>query len=134
MVVEIHTPAQRYLRWFTFSYKVCIDMEKKLVKGLEKLINSDVIKSIYPMIDHIDIKNVKFNSNNFKSGYIINLDIVVDNPDMTEDNMYDFDFDPHYLVDHYIRSLSQYLSINIFAIFFTVHNLEGDLIHEWHPF
>ena len=109
-------------------------MEKKLVKGLEKLINSDVIKSVYPMIDHIDIKNVKFNSNNFKSGYIINLDIVVDNPDITEDNMYDFDFDPHYLVDHYIRDLSQYLSIKIFAIFFTVHNLEGDLIHEWHPF
>jgi len=53
---------------------------------------------------------------------------------MTEDNMYDLDFDPHYLVDHYIRGLSQYLSINIFAIFFTVHNLEGDLIHEWHPF
>ncbi len=109
-------------------------MEKKLVKGLEKLINSDVIKSVYPMIDHIDIKNVRFNSNNFKSGYIINLDIVVDSPDMTEDNMYDLDFDPHYLVDHYIRGLSQYLSINIFAIFFTVHNLEGDLIHEWHPF
>ena len=54
-----------------------------------------MVKNIYPMIDHIDIKNVKFNSNNFKSGYIINLDIVVDSPDMTEDNMYDLDFDPH---------------------------------------
>mgnify|MGYP000067426332 FL=1 len=109
-------------------------MEKKLVKGLEKLINSDVIKSIYPMIDHIDIKNVRFNSNNFKPGYLINFDIVVDSPDMTEDNMYDLDFDPHYLADKHIRDLSKYLSIDISSIFFTVHNLEGDLIHEWNPF
>jgi hypothetical protein len=33
-------------------------MDKRLVKGFEKLINSDVIKNIYPMIDHIDIDSV----------------------------------------------------------------------------
>jgi hypothetical protein len=109
-------------------------MDKRLVKGFEKLINSDVIKHIYPMIDHIDIKNFRWNPYGTKPGYLLNLDIVVDSPDMTEDNMYDLDFDPHYLADKHIRDLSKYLSIDIFSIFFTVHNLEGDLIHEWNPF
>ena len=34
-------------------------MEEKLVKGFEKLINSDMVKNIYPMIDHIDIISVE---------------------------------------------------------------------------
>ena len=108
-------------------------MSERLVKGFEKLINSDVIKNIYPMIDHVDVKNFRWNINGPK-GYLIHLDIVVDSPGMTEQTMYDFDFDPHYLVDKHIKDLSKYLSIDIFAIFFTVHNIEGDLIYLWAPF
>jgi hypothetical protein len=102
--------------------------------AFEKIINSGIIQNIYPMVDHVDVKYFRWNLNGPKPGYLINLDIVVDSPDMTEDNMYDLDFDPHYLVDKYIRDFAKYLSINIFSIFFTVHNLEGDLIHEWAPF
>jgi hypothetical protein len=50
-------------------------MDKRLVKGFEKLINSDVIKNIYPMIDHIDIKNFRWNPYGIKPGYLINFDI-----------------------------------------------------------
>ena len=106
-------------------------MKERLTKVFEKLINSDIIKNIYPMIDHIDVKDFTWNLNGANSGYLIRLDIVVDSPDMTEDNMYDFEFDPHYLVDKYIKDFSKYLSIDIYAIFFTVHNLEGNLIYEW---
>ena len=131
MPMETNMSAQKYLRWSTFFYKVYINMKERLTKGFEKLINSDIIKNIYPMIDHIDVKDFTWNLNGANSGYLIRLDIVVDSPDMTEDNMYDFEFDPHYLVDKYIKDFSKYLSIDIYAIFFTVHNLEGNLIYEW---
>jgi hypothetical protein len=108
-------------------------MNERLVKGFEKLINSDIIKNIYPMIDRVDVTNFRWQLGN-KPGYLIHLDIVVDSPDMTENDMYDFEFDPHYLVDKHIKDLSKYLNIDIYAIFFTVHNLEGTLIYEWAPF
>ena len=109
-------------------------METPIKRALTKLINSDVIRRIYPMVDHIDVKNVVWNESAGRPGYIITLDIVVNDSLMTKDNMFDSDFDPHWLVDKYVVDLSKYLSINIRNIFFTVHNLEGDLIYEWLPF
>lgn len=109
-------------------------MDKLLVKGFEKLINSDVIQKIYPMVEHIYIKNVVWNDSAGRPGYMINLNIVVNDSLMTKDNMFDLDFDPHWLVDKHISDLAKYLSIDIKNIFFTVHNLEGDLIYEWLPF
>jgi len=114
-------------------------MNDKLITAFSKLINSDIIKNIYPMIDHIDIKNIEWVEDGYKEtgflhrqkpGYLINVDVVVDSPDMTHENMYDFDFDPHYLVDHHMESLSKYLGIDIMGINFTVHNLDGYLISD----
>ena len=59
------------------------------------------------MIDHVDVTNFRWQLGN-KPSYLIHLDIVVDSPDMTEDNMYDFEFAPHYLVDKYIKDFSKY--------------------------
>ncbi len=57
-------------------YQVDIKMgEEKLIKAFSKLINSDVLKSIYPMLDHIDIVNVKDNPNFI--GYDMSLNILV---------------------------------------------------------
>ncbi len=115
-------------------YRGGTKMEERLVKGFEKLINSDVIKNIYPMVDHINISNMSLSSKNGNPYYVMTLDIVVNDSLMTKDNMFDSDFDPHWMVDKYIADLSKYLSISIRNIFFTVHNLEGDLIYEWLPF
>ena len=109
-------------------------MESSIKRALTKLINSEMIKEVYPMVDHIDIKNIVLNDSGGRPGYIINLDIVVNDSLMTSDNMFDSDFDPHWLVDKHVVDLSKYLSIDISNIFFTVHNLEGDLVYEWLPF
>ena len=109
-------------------------MESSIRSALGKLINSDAIKNIYPMVDHIDISNMSLYSKNGKPYYVMTLDIVVNDSLMTKENMFDSDFDPHWMVDKYIVDLSKYLSINFRNIFFTVHNLEGDLIYEWLPF
>ena len=84
------------------------------------------------MIDHIDITSV--DEHPLYVGYIMLIKIYLNDPSINKENMYELNFDPHYLADKHIRDLSKYLSIDISSIFFTVHNLEGDLIHEWNPF
>jgi hypothetical protein len=114
-------------------------MNEKILTAFSKLINSDVIKNIYPMVDHIDVKSMEWIENPYsetgyfhrqKPGYLINIDIVVDSPDMTHENMYDFEFDPHYLADHHIESLSKYLGIDIKGVIWSVHNIDGELISD----
>lgn len=119
---------QKYLRWSTFFYKVYINMNEKILNGFKKLINSDVIKKVYPMVDHIDITNIRYVNSSSHPGYMISFDIVVDSPEMTHDNMFDFDFDPYYLVDHYLVNLSSYFGIDIYMTTFSVHNLDGEAI------
>jgi len=118
-----------------YIYKVGTKMKEKLIKSaLTKLINSDVIYDVYPMVDHIDVKNISLVTGTNKTAYALTIDIIVNDSLMTKENMFDLDFDPHWLVDKYIVDLSKYLSISIYNVFFTVHNLEGDLIYEWFPF
>ena len=103
-------------------------MNEKILNGFKKLINSDVIKRVYPMVDHIDITNIEYVNSSSHPGYMISFDIVVDSPEMTHDNMFDFDFDPYYLVDNYIVNLSSYFGIDIYMTTFSVHNLDGEYI------
>ena len=57
-------------------YQVDIKMgEEKLIKAFSKLINSDVLKSIYPMLDHIDIDRVNDNPNFI--GYDMSVNIFL---------------------------------------------------------
>ena len=104
-------------------------MKEKLIKGFEKLINSDVIKNIYPMIDHIDITSV--DEHPLYAGYIIFIKIYLNDPSINEDNMFELNFDPHWLTEHHIKQFSKYLGIDLVNINFAVYGPDNKLITYW---
>jgi hypothetical protein len=99
------------------------------IRGLEKLLNSDIIKNIYPVIDKIEVHN---SDNPFE--YLENtlhLNIYLNNPEANKENLWDkFNFDEHYLVDHHVRNLLPYLSIDNdkTSIRFRVYDANFDVI------
>lgn len=100
------------------------------VKGLEKLVNSGVIKDIYPMVDHIDIR---YNGDKYAErgwgGF--EIDIFVNDPTMTKENMYDKDFDPHYLVEYHIKKYFPYFDIDKMVLNFIVWGPDENIIYSW---
>ena len=67
-------------------YQVDIKMgEEKLIKAYSKLIDSDVLKSIYPMLDHIYISKIKDNPNFI--GYDMSVNIILNDPTIYNNNM-----------------------------------------------
>jgi hypothetical protein len=42
--------------------------------------------------------------------------------------MYKYNFDPHYLVDNHIQSLSKYFGIKLRSVQFQVYGVDGELI------
>lgn len=79
-------------------------------KILDKLLNSDYIKNIYPMIDHIKTI-VTWDGDEEYPFYDIDLSIHVNDPDMTTFNMYEKGFDPHYLIDEHMIYLMKYVGV-----------------------
>jgi len=105
-----------------------ICMEKNTIKdAYSKLINSDIIKKVYPMVDHIDIVEFK-KLPNLSTIYDLSVNIFVDDIDMTVENMYDSNFDPHWLTDHYLKNIAKYLGLNIRIIRFNLYDTNGRLI------
>jgi hypothetical protein len=94
-----------------------------------KLINSDIIKNVYPMVDHIDI--VEFKKLPQLSIYDLSVNIFVDDLDMTVENMYDSNFDPHWLTDHYLKNIAKYIGLSIRIVRFKVYDNYGRLITSW---
>jgi hypothetical protein len=97
------------------------------IKGLEKIVNSSSIMDIYPMVDHIDIR---YNSDlyNPRGWGGLEVDIFVNDPTITKENMYDKEFDPHYLVDYHIKQYFPYFNINKPIMSFVVWDLDGNII------
>jgi hypothetical protein len=63
---------------------------------------------------------------------LLDVDIFLNDPTITEKNMYDNDFDPHYLVEYHIKNYARYLGIeNKFVINFIVWGPDGDIISSW---
>jgi hypothetical protein len=89
------------------------------IKGLEKLINSSAIKDIYPMVDHIEIR---YNGDLYaeRGGEEWSVDIFVNDPTITKENMYDKEFDPHYLVEYHIKQYLPYFNIDKSVLNFIV--------------
>jgi hypothetical protein len=103
--------------------------EEKLINAFSKLINSDVLKSIYPMLDNIDI--VKVNDNPNFIGYDMSLNIFLNDPSINKNNMYAKDFDPHYLVEKHLKGLSKYLGVDFHKITFKLYSPDGELLLNW---
>ena len=79
------------------------------IKGLEKLVNSSLIRDVYPMVDHINL--IYVDQGYYKDKIIFN--IYLNDESITEENMYQKNFDPHYLIDHYVRNYSKYVGIDL---------------------
>jgi hypothetical protein len=100
------------------------------IKGLEKLVNSSSIKDIYPMVDHIEI-HYDAELYNPRGWGGLEINIFVNDPTMTKENMYDKDFDPHYLVEYHIKQYFPYFDITKPIMNFIVWGPDGDIITSW---
>lgn len=106
-------------------YDIFISMsnsEQYIINALHKLINSSLTKEIYPMLESIDITSLDLENK------AMSLDIKVNTSDMNYDNMYDYDFDPHYLVDYHIKRLLPYIGVEIPYISWDVTTTDGNYV------
>ena len=108
-----------------------MEISKGEIVGLKKLVNSNIIKKIYPMIDHIDV-------NVYTSRFVLSdknkrldFDIHLNDPKITEENMWDKGFDPHYLVEKHLKDLSKYLGLEFHRITFKLYSPDGELLLDW---
>jgi hypothetical protein len=104
-------------------------------KILNKLINSPLIKDIYPMIDNVESK-VIWDGDEDHPFYRIKLNFILNDPTINDENLYVKGFDPHYLIDYYLMDLLKMAGINrntgtIENIFFTVTGPDGEHIYGW---
>jgi hypothetical protein len=86
-------------------------IDKSQIKGLEKLVNSDIIKNIYPVIGKIDVRY--FERKHWMINDYLIFDIYLNDPEANKDNYWGkFQLDQYYLIDHHIRKLLPYIGIN----------------------
>jgi len=78
---------------------------------LDKLLNSKLIKRVYPMVDHIKTRVVWDGDTEFPF-YDVVVRIYVNDEDMTTFNMYEKGLDPHYLIDFYMMDLIKMVSVS----------------------
>ena len=99
------------------------------IKGLEKLVNSSLIRDVYPMVDYINALYV--DQGYYKDRIIFN--IYLNDESITEENMYQKNFDPHYLIDHYVRNYSKYVGIDLsdVKLDLNVRSPKGKIIHSF---
>lgn len=103
------------------------DFGEPQLRALEKISNSELISSIYPMIDNIEVHYV----DGFDS---IILRFILNDPDITEENMYQKGLDPHYLIEYHLGNLLPYLGIpRTTKIGFTLINPKGKSIKSFIP-
>ena len=102
------------------------------IKGLEKLVNSSAIMNIYPMVDHIEIRHEDTGASGFGIDLDrIDVDIFLNDSNITSDNMYDMELDPHYLIEKYLKQYFPYFDIRNVIIDFIVWSPDGEVIHSW---
>lgn len=101
------------------------EVAKYINKPLTKYVNQSNIKDIYPMVDHIDVYELE------DIGYFI-LRIYVNDPEMDENNLYDKELDPHYLVDYHFKKFLPYIGIEPNKkTGFAVVRPDGQVISKW---
>ena len=104
-------------------------IEKLQIKGLEKLLNSDVIKNIYPIVDKIEVHNSNKPLDVLED--TLHLNIYLNQPIEYGDVFGNIpQFDEHWMVDHHVRRLLPYLGIDNdkTSIRFSVFNTNMDMI------
>ena len=104
-------------------------IEKLQINGLEKLLNSDVIKNIYPIVDKIEVHNSNKPLDVLED--TLHLNIYLNQPIEYGDVFGNIpQFDEHWMVDHHVRRLLPYLGIDNdkTLIRFSVYDTNMDMI------
>ena len=104
-------------------------IENTQIKGLEKLLNSDVIKNIYPIVDKIEVHNSNKPLDVLED--TLHLNIYLNQPIEYGDVFGNIpQFDEHWMVDHHVRRLLPYLGIDNdkTSIRFSVYDTNFDMI------
>ena len=98
-------------------------MSNYKIEALTKLLNSGLITDIYPMVK--DVKVDKLDEDELSS--YMHLTIFADD-DITYDNMYKKEFDPHYMVEYHVKNLLPYVSIKTNYIGWDVYTTDGKYV------
>jgi len=104
------------------------------IKLLSKMVNSDIIKNIYPDVDHIFVGLSKNPFNVYaKNDDVLEFEIYLNNPDIIDEySMYENYVDPHYMVDYHIKKLLSYVGLeDVEALSFVVYGADGEQITFW---
>jgi predicted DNA-binding transcriptional regulator YafY len=104
--------------------------EEFQINGLEKLVNSSAIKDVYPMVDHIEIRHDDTYISQ-RGNERIDIHIFLNDPTITRENMYDKELDPHYLVEHHIKSYFPYFNLKNIVMDFIVWGPDGYIVYSW---
>lgn len=92
---------------------------------LSKTLSSKRITDIYPIIDRIDAYDIPMVD-------ITILRIYVNDPEITNNNMYQRGLDPHYLIDYHLKKIAPYLSIPKNQKYgFVILNPNGQIIDSY---
>ena len=81
------------------------------------------------MVDEIKITDINIDGD--KRDNFMDIEIIVDSPDMDYHNMYDMYFDPHYLVEHHIKSYFPYFDLKNIAMDFIVWGPDENIVYSW---
>jgi len=104
------------------------------IKLLSKMVNSEIIKKIYPDVDHIVVGLYK-NPFNFRSKNddVLEFEIYLNNPDIVdEDSIYENGVDPHYMVEYHIKRLLSYVGLeDVEVLSFIVYGTNGKQLTYW---
>jgi len=95
-------------------------MSNYKIDALTKILNSSLITNIYPMVKDVKVDIIDREE---LSAYI-HLTIFVDD-DITYHNMYEKEFDPHYMVDYHIKNILPYFSLTDINVEWDVYTTSG---------
>lgn len=101
-----------------------VDIEKYKDEGLSKIFSSHLIKSIYPMVDRIDVYEPPV------VDFLV-FRIFLNDPTITKDNMYQKGMDPHYLVDKYGKRYLKYFGYSKRLGGYVLFTPDGDKIDQY---
>ena len=112
---------------FDFVFIIMPNVDIHINKSLTKLMNNELFKEIYPMIEKVEVYEIDLPA-------LIIVKINVNDPEMTESNMYERGLDPHYLIDKHMAKFLPYYSVNKQKkIGFLVVGVDGNVIYRWIP-
>jgi hypothetical protein len=100
-------------------------------KIANKLFNSDYIKDIYPMIDRIETHVISDDDDEFPL-YTLFIVVHLNDSSINNNNMYEKGFDPHYLVQTYLKFMLKMAGIStrdIIQISVLVRNPNGEIVY-----